>query len=223
MRDKFEENYFAGYYKGMVGEFEQTDLARAERWFWGWFQAVNKDINLKKGEGRRVLEIGCSIGGAALILKKRGFEVYASDISKYALDKAAKLQPDVKFLRWDVHKKFPLDVKFDLVYGFEVIEHLENPQLALKNIKVILKPKGKVLFSSPFPYKYVYRDPTHINVKKSEEWRKIFTSLGYRKLKLKRVSFLPLLYRLSKRFHIILPFSINSRFVNSTLFIIGSK
>lgn len=223
MKDKFEEDYFAGYYKGMVGEFAQSDLERAERWFWGWFMAIRKDLSIKNGEGKRVLEIGCSIGGAASILKKRGFEVYATDISKYALDRASKLQPDVKFLRWDVHKKFPLNIKFDLVYGFEVIEHLDDPQLALKNVKTILKPKGKVLFSSPFPYKYVYRDPTHISVKKPEEWKKIFITAGYKRLKLKRVSFLPFLYRLSKRFHVILPFSINSRFINSTLFIIGSK
>jgi 2-polyprenyl-3-methyl-5-hydroxy-6-metoxy-1,4-benzoquinol methylase len=86
-KSKFEEDYFEGYYKSNVGDFETKDLERAMNWFKGWFKVLQKDVDLKKGDGRRAMEIGCSIGGASFVLHDRGFEVVATDISKYAVGK----------------------------------------------------------------------------------------------------------------------------------------
>lgn len=220
--NKFEKDYFNGYYKKMVGDFSDQDLAKAKKWFWGWFKALEDVCDFKHGRNREILEIGCSIGGAAAILAERGFKVSASDISDYALQRARKLLPQITFLKWDITKKFPKQKKFDLVYGFEVIEHIPEPLRALKNLKEILSSKGVLILSTPFPYEYVYADPTHVSVKHQEQWRDLFEKAGFLKVKFVKKSFVPYFYRLSRHMHFILPFSVDSPYINSSLFIIAS-
>ncbi len=99
-KNKFEENYFEGWFKGAVGNFTRNDLEISRNWFWGWLKKLNQYVPIEKGKGKKVLEIGCSIGGVATLLHDRGFEVYASDISKYAVDRAKKLSPANSFFRF---------------------------------------------------------------------------------------------------------------------------
>ena len=219
----FEESYFEGYYRKMVGDFSLTDLEKAVNWFWGWIHFVDRYLDLKKGKGKKILEVGCSIGGAAKIFQERGFKVYASDISELAIEKAQLNLPRITFFTWDVEKKLSINEQFDVIFGFEVIEHLPDPLKALKNIRNGLKSNGKVVFSTPFPYEYVYRDPTHISVKAPHEWLKIFEKAGYSDIRLQPATFLPLLYKFSKIFSMGFPFTVNNRYFNSTLFIIAKK
>jgi SAM-dependent methyltransferase len=219
---KFEESYFEGYYKKMVGDFSPDDLEKAKRWFHGWFKTLESFIPTpRQGNKKSVLEVGCSIGGAAAIAEELGYEVYATDISKYAVKKAEKNLPNIHFFPWDVTTKFPLNKKFDLIYAFEVVEHLEDPRKAILNLKTLLKPKAILILSTPLPFKYVYNDPTHINVKRPDEWRDIIKDAGFSKITIKRRSFIPFLYRFSRVFSVALPFSVNSRYINSTIFLIA--
>jgi len=65
---KFEESYFEGWYKKAVGTFSQDDLELAKRWFWAWVEKLNQYVPVEDGKGRKVLEIGCSIGAVTNIL-----------------------------------------------------------------------------------------------------------------------------------------------------------
>lgn len=220
---KFEEEYFEGWFKHAVGSFSASDLELSRRWFWAWLRKLDQYVPVADGEGKKVLEIGCSIGGVASLLSERGFEVYASDISKYAIAKAKKLSPGINFSVFDVQKKIPLKGKFDLIIAFEVVEHLEKPDLAIKNMFSSLKEGGFLVFSSPYPYHWIYRDPTHINVKYPKAWLKMMKSAGLKKVKFYRFSLLPFFYRFSKFFHFIFPFPVPLSFINSPIFYIGKK
>lgn len=224
---KFEENYFLGHYKRNVGNFAARDLQKSINWFYGWFKYLQKFVDLKNGKGRRVLEIGCSIGGASSILVDRGFDVFASDTSEYALTKASKLARDIgrkiSFYRFDVQKKIPINEKLDIIYAFEVIEHLKNPTKAIINMKDRLKKGGVLICSTPNGHTEIYRDPTHINVKTENAWRKTFKEAGFSNIKTSQVSFLPFFYKFSKHFHVILPFAIYSKYINSPLFIVAKN
>lgn len=224
---KFEEKYFSGYYRGNVGDFTKKDLDKSINWFSGWFKFLERYVSLKKGNGRKVLEVGASIGGASSILADRGFEVFASDTSEYALKRALKLAKEVgrkiSFYRFDVQDEIPISGAFDIIYAFEVIEHLENPLKAIKNMHSKLKTKGVLICSTPDKNYDKSSDPTHISVKTKKEWTKIFKEAGFKSLKMSQVSFCPFFYKFSKYFHIIMPIAIRSRYINSPLFIIAKK
>lgn len=221
---KFEQDYFCGWYKKIIGSFSESDLKRSRKWFWAWFNYLNNFADLKNGNGRKVLEIGCANGGAASILYDRGFDVYASDISNYAINKAKKFLPKIKFYKIDVEKEIPLKERFDIIYAFEVIEHLKNPQKAIKIMKKSLNKNGLLICSTPPAARPdIYKDPTHINLKNKDQWKKIFENMGFSKIIMKHVAYFPILWRLYSRFNFVFPFGIVSRFVFSPLFIIAKN
>lgn len=220
---KFEESYFKGWFKRAVGNFTSSDLEISRRWFWGWFKKLNQYVPVLQGKGRTVLEIGCSIGGMASLFSQRGFEVYASDISSYAVARAKKLSPQIHFYTFDIQKGIPIRKKFDIIVALEVVEHLAHPKRALTHMYKSLKTGGTVVFSSPYPYSWSYSDPTHINVKYPHQWIKMMTEVGFKNTTYHRFSLLPFFYRLHKIFHIIFPFPIPLTFINNPIFFIGQK
>lgn len=220
-KDVFQEEYFTKYYSKMTGNFEWKDFIRNYNWFYGWFDAIQDWYDFRHGKSRKVLEIGCSIGSASALLSERGFDVTASDISEFAIKKAKKILPDIKFIVLDVDKvpTKTLLGQFDLIFGFEVIEHIEDPLRALKNLKRMLKKNGKIICSTPYPYAYTSIDKTHVSVQYPSEWVETFEQAGFRNIKWKHVGFVPFFYRWSKFLHFRMPFGLPTPYVNSTIFI----
>lgn len=225
MKKSFGKEYFSDYYFRNVGNFDQISLKKAKNWFWGWMSYLQRFVDLEKGSGKRILEIGCSIGGVSHLLWERGFKVYASDVSSYALKRAEKLAKKLKrnisFYTFDIEQGIPVEGKFDLIIAFEVIEHLERPLVAISYMKKKLGRDGILVCSTPNACSDLSEDPTHINVKNKTEWEKIFLKAGFKDIKMTQVSFLPFFYKFSKYFHIVLPLAIKSRYINSPLFIIA--
>ncbi len=220
----FDEDYFTDYYHAMTGDFAHKDLIRNRNWFYGWFDALKPLYDFSKGKGRKAMEIGCAIGAAASILHDRGFDVIATDISPYAVKKAKKLLPHISFDIVDAEKppkKYANSQ--DVIFAFEVIEHLPNPELAIENFRAMLKKGGSLICSTPYPYKYVFVDETHINVRYPEEWVKAFRKAGFKKIEYKHIGFIPFFYRFSPRLHVKLPFGLPIRYFNSTIFIHATK
>jgi len=110
---------------------------------------VNKYFKGKK----KILDIGCGVGTICLYLANRNNNVFGIDISQNAIisckQSAKSLQfKNVYFERMDFPNKTP-DENFDYIVCSEVIEHLEDDELALRKIYSLLKPKGIVIISTP--------------------------------------------------------------------------
>lgn len=217
----FQKEYFTKYYAKMTGNFEWKDFVRNYNWFYGWFDAIQSWFDFRTGSGKKVLEIGCSIGSAAALLSERGFDVTASDISTYAIKKARKILPHINFIVLDVDQKprQSLQKKFDLIYGFEVIEHLDNPKKSLQNMRMMLKRNGVIICSTPYPYAYTSIDKTHVSVQYPKDWVRDFSAAGFKNIKWKHVGFIPYFYRFSKHLHFRMPFGLPTPYINSTIFI----
>ncbi len=217
----FEEGYFEGYYKG-IADFSQKRDKELTNWFRGMFEYINQYYPLKKGKGKKLIEFGCATGAASSVLRDFGWDVTATDISKYAVKKAQKNFKGIKFLVHDMEKSFVGD-KFDVAVAFDVIEHLPNPQLGIINVYNLLSKNGIVIFSTPNDYPYTSNDPTHISVKKPEEWRKILKKVGFKDIFMKQVTLTPYFYRWHWRLNFIFPFGVESPYFISPVFIIAKR
>ena len=116
-------------------------------------------------KGKRLLEIGCGAGEAAVFFAQRGAQVTATDLSEGMLDRASSLA-----LRCGVMDNIQLghmcaeqlsleSQSFDLVFGNSVLHHI-NLDLALVEVRRVLKPSGRAVFIEPLihnPVINVYR------------------------------------------------------------------
>lgn len=222
---KYEEDYFITYLPKRLEKFTSQDIRRVKNWFWGWFKYLNKFVDLKNGNNRKVLEVGCAIGAFSSILKEHNFDVYASDISSYVINYARKFWPEIKFFKFDIQEEIPINEQFDIIFAFEVLEHLKNPQKALENMRKRLSLNGTLICSTPPAYKRFANIRGHINVKSAQGWRNILEEVGFQKnmIEIKQVTFIPFLYRYFKKLSLAIPIRINLPYFNVSIFLIARR
>lgn len=103
--------------------------------------------NIQPYLGKNNLEIGCGIGNISQFLIRKG-NLVAIDISdKYVQEVKEKFKDYLNFqaYQWDVSSQLPDFLKeesFDSIICLNVLEHIENDLLALKNMKQLLKSGG---------------------------------------------------------------------------------
>lgn len=87
---------------------------------------------------RTAIDVGCGLGYFSHFLKSLGFEVTAIDGREQNLDEAQRRNPDIRFLRFDAEDAAILSLgKFDLVFCFGLLYHLENPMRAIRHLRGI--------------------------------------------------------------------------------------
>lgn len=98
--------------------------------------------------GDRVLELGSGLGIVANLMADKnpagqviGIEYAAEQIAGCEQDKT-----NLQFVQGDAHQLPFEDQTFEVVYGRYVLEHLQDPQTALKEVYRVLKPGGKAFF-----------------------------------------------------------------------------
>jgi len=105
-----------------------------------------KEIFRHKKKGR-LLEIGCG-KGELLKLAKKHFNVEGIDISEYAarhIEESLGIRVDVS----DIEKMELKSNHYDVVAGFNFLEHLKNPEGVVKRIYRSLKEGGIFVGSVP--------------------------------------------------------------------------
>jgi glycosyltransferase involved in cell wall biosynthesis/SAM-dependent methyltransferase len=130
--------------------------------------------------GKIVLDIASGEGyGAALLAKQAAF-VTGVDIAEDAVahSKEKYRLPNLEF-RVGSCSKIPLpDSTVDLVVSFETIEHHDEHELMLSEIKRVLKPDGIVIVSSPdkaiYTEKPDYHNPFHVKELYRDEFEALF-------------------------------------------------
>lgn len=212
---KFEREYFErGPYakRGGYGAIE----AEAKRYFLSLLRHLEKSkIEYKNGKGKRTLDVGCAYGYMLEILRGFGYDIYGIDISKYAIRKAKNRLPQGKFAVHDIQKGIPFKVKFDLITCIDAIEHLQNPEISVKNCYKALKQGG--IFLASTANKREWRgyfsllsskekaDETHVNVRTAEEWERCFNTLRWQMLKVVALQTVPIVWRFGIFYRIPFP------------------
>lgn len=125
-----------------------------DTWFWRLHhrQRINRVINLikklpkKKGQA---LDLGCGRGIYTRIMKEAGFMVCGIDLSKEEIYWARKFSKNIVFMEKSIESLPFKDNTQDLIICSEVLEHMDNPEKALFEIKRVLKKGGYAIISMP--------------------------------------------------------------------------
>lgn len=119
-------------------------------WFWGRNRIILTYINhfLRNKEESRLLEIGCGTGFALSFLEKAGFHISGLDISLNGLKFARKRSKKADLICADITKD-KLNIKFDSVCLFDVLEHIPNDILFLRSCSKLIKQNGLIFITVP--------------------------------------------------------------------------
>lgn len=136
-------------------------------------------------ECKTVLDAGCG-KGEFMRAAPANAEVSGADINKKEICKLQKEGFNAKTA--DISKKIPFeDEKFDGVYCSHVLEHIENPDKMLSEIKRVLKKEGIIVLCVPnFSFKRFYSDPTHKRPYPKEALFRILRDNGFKDIQIKR-------------------------------------
>ncbi|MCI0403858.1 MAG: class I SAM-dependent methyltransferase [Acidobacteria bacterium] len=102
-------------------------------------------------KGAHVLDVGCGIGGTAILLHKTlQAKVTAITISPVQVAIGRKLSQEagapVEFLAMDA-EKMSFRKQFDIVWSIEAISHFSNKRKFFKKCQEVLKPGGKIVLT----------------------------------------------------------------------------
>ena len=134
---------------------------------------IVKMSRVKKGD--KVLDLGC---------KDNELKKFLPEVDYIGVDIDGK--PDIKYnLEMGLPKEI-LNKKFDVIIMGEFLEHIENFKTLLLQCKKCLKENGRIIVSTPFPYRFqISGDPTHIHFFTKMSMRNLAKICGLKITKMK--------------------------------------
>lgn len=144
-----------------------------------------------RGEGRRVLDVGCGYGHLGEILAERGFDVTGVDMA------SVEHSPVIQFVAADLDRGLPaVEGTFDFILCADVLEHLRDPLHMLRECSRRLARGGVVIASLPNSGHAYFRlqvmlgrfpqqdrglfDRTHLRFYTWRGWVDLFGQAGFR-------------------------------------------
>ena len=129
--------------------------------------------------GKRVLDAGCGAGYGSAELAHVAQSVIGIDCAMDAIGFARENYrlPNLQFEQASCMALPHKDSTFDLVVGFEVIEHLENWRDFLREVRRVMAPSGQFIVSTPNKAYYTESrgddgaNPFHVHEFEFEEFR----------------------------------------------------
>lgn len=147
-------------------EFYQKQIKIEKSHF--WFQHRNKVIlnalrevqALLGAELVDMIEIGCGIGTVTAFLIQSGFQVSGADLYPEGLEECQK-RLHTTLYQFDV-RNIPYENKWNVIGCFDVLEHIEEEEVALRSIHGALTARGRVILTVPaVPFLYSIHEGTH--------------------------------------------------------------
>ncbi|MEM6802578.1 MAG: class I SAM-dependent methyltransferase [Bacteroidota bacterium] len=130
-------------YEGLAGWIEKQRLQFI-------IKEIKKHIGPRPGQ---ILELGCESGHLLASLHQAfpHSHLYGIDISDVALKQAKRrlAGSNCQFLQADICEEIPFEEEVDIIICSETLEHIPDTDLALREIKGILKEEQILILSVP--------------------------------------------------------------------------
>jgi 2-polyprenyl-3-methyl-5-hydroxy-6-metoxy-1,4-benzoquinol methylase len=113
--------------------------------------SIKKYIPLE--EKVKILDYGCGKGFILKCVSQLNPSAHTTgvDISQEAINYARKTYKDKQFLTIQADNKLPIkNETYDFILCLDVIEHINDVRLILSEFNRLLKPRGKLLISTPY-------------------------------------------------------------------------
>ena len=184
----YEDRYTVGY-------MDDWDLEKKQR-----ISEIIKGLDLPASGN--ALDFGCGTGVFTQIIKQElgNFNVYGTDISATALDKASKRNANCFFAT--LSKETYDNIKFDFLYSHHVLEHVFDLNTTIEDMNGFMKPSSSCLHILPcgnegsFEHKicllmknginekmgnrFFYEDPGHIRRLTTEQLNALMAKYGFK-------------------------------------------
>jgi ubiquinone/menaquinone biosynthesis C-methylase UbiE len=141
-------------------------------------------IDLSELKGKKILEIGCGWGWKSIyISEKYNAEVIGVDLNLDFLSQAItksvekNVQDKVKFIEMDALNMDFWDNEFDIILMSDVLEHIPQTEVLMKEVLRVLKHGWKVLFDFAPYYHYFWH---HMWDTIQIPWLHLFTTESFR-------------------------------------------
>lgn len=109
---------------------------------------IEKVIEEKIGKTCSILDVGCGGGFLTNYLAKKGHQVFGIDLSEKSLE-IAKTSDTTESIHYALASAYELpfpDESFDVVSAMDLLEHVEKPELVIKEASRVLKKGGLFFF-----------------------------------------------------------------------------
>ncbi|MBU0975378.1 MAG: class I SAM-dependent methyltransferase [Patescibacteria group bacterium] len=160
---------------------------------------IHKEVS-KNIETGRLLEVGFGDDNLLRFFKD-DFEVYGIDIAEYALESLPKSYNLEHFTVLDVSKdEIPFSVKFDVIVMVNTLEHLDDPEFAIKNVYKVLNDGGIMVQYLPtqsnafskLQYRKFYDVEEHIYRPSVSDLQSLFQEAGFERVRELCANFFPI-------------------------------
>lgn len=151
-----DESEITGAEQRRLFEWDSKEyFARDPKDFWAIhynnrLRKIIKCIETFGPAGKKVLDIGCSQGSAAILLAEKGYDVIASDIRTDSLKYARSRHEygNCQFIALNA-EHLPFRTKFDIIILGEFLEHVLYPEKMLKYFADYLNKDGIFVITTP--------------------------------------------------------------------------
>ena len=145
------KNHYKKEFKNGNYKFLRQYSSQYKKVYLGFLKELNKYLKTKNRslKGLKRLDVeGCFTGEFLLLASKEGADVYGIELQKDAVE-IAKKKTGGNIINQDVSKNPFGFQKFDIITMFGLIEHVEDPQLLIKNASKMLRKNGILRIQTP--------------------------------------------------------------------------